>query len=62
MMKFIVSVIACAAIMTAVTATASAIDTQKAVKEAPEAIKVNTKSGTNELNTETNARPCPPFC
>ena len=60
MMKFLVSIIASAAIMTAVTATATAIDTQKAVKEAPEVIKVNTKSGTSE--SETIYRSCPPFC
>ena len=58
MMKFLVSIIAAAAIMTAVTATATAIDTQKSVKEAPEAIKVNT--GTSE--TETVSHSCPPFC
>ena len=58
-MKFLVSIIASAAIMTAVTATATAIDTQKTVKEAPEAIKVNIE---NELKTEIIARSCPPFC
>ena len=60
MMKFLISIIASAAIMTAVTATATSIDTQKTVKEAPEVIKVNTKSETSE--TETVYNNCPPFC
>lgn len=58
MMKFLVSIIASAAIMTAVTATATAIDTQKTVNEVPEAIKVNTGTG----ESMPMARNCPPFC
>ena len=58
MMKFLVSIIASAVIMT--TASATAIDTQKTVKEVPQAIKVNTESGTSEF--DTIYRRCPPFC
>ena len=60
MMKFLVSIVASAVIMTAASSTATAIGTQKAVKEAPEAIKVNTESGSSE--SETMVRFCPPFC
>ena len=60
MMKFLVSIVASAVIMTAASSTATAIGTQKTVKEAPEAIKVNTESGSSE--SETMVRFCPPFC
>jgi len=57
-MKILVSIIASAFIMTTASATATAFDTQKTVKEVPEAIKVNTGIGESEII----ARICPPFC
>ena len=58
MLKFLVSIVASAVIMT--TASATAIDTQKTAKEALEVIKVNIKSGISE--SDTIYRRCPPFC
>ena len=58
MIKFLVSIVASAVIMT--TTSATAIDTQKTVKEAPEVTKVNIKSGTSE--SDIIYRNCPPFC
>lgn len=61
-MKFLLSIVASAIFMITTSAIATAIDTEKTVMEAPEAINVNIKSGTSGFETEIVARNCPPFC
>ena len=59
-MKFLLSIFASAVIMTTTSAIATAIDTEKAVVEAPEAITVNVESEISE--PEIIYWFCPPFC
>lgn len=61
-MKFLVSIIAIASTVIMTTASATTIDTQKTVKQAPEVITFTTKSGISEFDTIYNHRKCPPLC